>query len=286
VSAARKLLLSGVAVTALLAVVAIASRAHSPGGGSGGGSVHAPELVVRYLVAMAMVLVPIGSMMVIWAAATGRKMKLLERQSNWRRTAITVVFAIVVLLVTALVVRKQRPNGITGPVGSNNSGGGATDGKPGSTSPEHWLIWYVLGSILLGLLVTAVLALNFRRRHAEEIDREAELAQALDIVLADTLEDLRGELDPRRAVISAYARMEQTFAAYGAPRGAAQTPQEYVGTALDRLHVSEHAVTRLTGLYERAKFSTHEIGGPMKDEAIDVLAALREELEAGGQVAA
>jgi hypothetical protein len=50
--------------------------------------------------------------------------------------------------------------------------------------------------------------------------------------------------------------------------------------------VSEHAVTRLTGLYERAKFSTHEIGGPMKDEAIDVLAALREELEAGGQVAA
>jgi NADH:ubiquinone oxidoreductase subunit 6 (subunit J) len=284
VSAARKLLLSGVAVTALLAVVAIASRAHTPGGGSGGGSVHAPELVIRYMVAMAIVLVPIGAVMIVWAAATGRKMKLLERQANWRRTAITIGFAIVVLLVVAFVLRNQKPN--TNPFGRNNPSGGAADSQPGSTAPEQWLVWYVLASILVGLLVTVVLALIFRRRHAEEIDREAELARALDIVLADTLDDLRGELDPRRAVISAYARMEQTFAAYGAPRGEAQTPQEYVATALDRLQVSEHAVTRLTGLYERAKFSTHEIGGSMKDEAIDVLAALRGELEAGNQVAA
>ena len=47
-SGARKLLLSGVALTALLAFVAIASHAHRPGGGSGA-SAQAPSLVSDYL---------------------------------------------------------------------------------------------------------------------------------------------------------------------------------------------------------------------------------------------
>ena len=38
-SGARRLVLSGIALTALLAVVALASHAHRPGGGAGGGPV-------------------------------------------------------------------------------------------------------------------------------------------------------------------------------------------------------------------------------------------------------
>jgi hypothetical protein len=37
-------------------------------------------------------------------------------------------------------------------------------------------------------------------------------------------------------------------------------------------------VTRLTDLFERAKFSQHEIGLELREQAIDALAAVRDEL--------
>jgi hypothetical protein len=145
---------------------------------------------------------------------------------------------------------------------------------------SQWLGWVVLGSMGIGLVAAFGTAAVYRRRHGEHVDQEAALAAALDAVLADTLEDLYAERDPRAAVIGAYARMEQTFAAYRVPRDEAETPLEYLARVLDRLQVSQWAVRRLTLLFERAKFSTHEVDAGMKDEAIETLAALRAELEA------
>jgi hypothetical protein len=102
---------------------------------------------------------------------------------------------------------------------------------------------------------------------------------ALDEVLADSLDDLRADPDPRSAVIRAYARMERTFAAYGVPRDEAEAPLEYMARALDRLSVSAFSVRRLTQLFSRAKFSPHEVDAAMKDEAIEALVGLRAELE-------
>jgi hypothetical protein len=110
------------------------------------------------------------------------------------------------------------------------------------------------------------------------LEPEISLSTAIDDLLADTLEDLRAERDPRKAVIRAYARMEKIFAAYGVPREEHETPLEYVTRALDSLRVSAYAVRRLVQLFERAKFSTHEIDSAMKDEAIEVLGGLREQL--------
>ena len=135
----------------------------------------------------------------------------------------------------------------------------------------------VLGSILLGIVVSAGAATAQTRRR--RLGPEAALARALDEVLSDSLDDLRAERDPRKAVIRAYARMEKTFAAYGVPREEHETPLEYVERVLDRLRVSSYAVRRLMQLFERAKFSPHEIDAAMKDDAIEALAGLRAELE-------
>jgi hypothetical protein len=48
----------------------------------------------------------------------------------------------------------------------------------------------------------------------------------------------------------------------------------------DLVHTSAEAVQRLTALFERAKFSTHEIDGRMKNDAINALVAVRDELRA------
>ena len=104
-------------------------------------------------------------------------------------------------------------------------------------------------------------------------------ALALGAALDESIDDLRRERDARRAVIAAYARMERVLAASGLPRRAAEAPLEYLTRVLrDLLRASAESVSRLTALFERAKFSTHEIGSDSKEEAIEALVAVREEL--------
>jgi hypothetical protein len=291
VSGARKLLLSGAAVTALLAFVAIASHAHRPGGGTGGGSVQAPSLLSDYLSTIALVVMPIGAVLVIWGLANRRRQQKLQGRTDWRRTIVAV--AIISLLLSAAVFtadRRQRDaGGRPGALPPIGILGGATGPKapqtrqPAAAKPHtpqwRWLPVLVLGSLLAGIVVTVGLATAHARRNRVALDEEAELMRALDDALSDSLDDLRAEHDPRRAVIRAYARMEKTFAAYGVPREEHETPVEYMGRVLDSLRVSSYAVRRLVQLFERAKFSPHEVGPSMKDDAIEALAGLRSELE-------
>ncbi len=101
-----------------------------------------------------------------------------------------------------------------------------------------------------------------------------------------TIDDLRRENDPRRAVVAAYASMERILAAHGLARRRAETPFEYLARVLRELHVGEDAVRSLTQLFEYAKFSAHEIDAGMKEEAIVALSAVRDDLRADVAVAA
>ena len=291
-SGARKLLLSGAALTALLAFVAIASHAHRPGGGSGGGSAHSPTLVGDYLATIALIIMPIGAVLVVWGLANRRKQAALTGRTSWRRNLIAagVISALLIVLVVTAENRQGRARRpAVGPtqgaiLGAPLGAKGPRKAVKVDTAPPHrprwqWLPVLVLGSLLLGIVVTTAAAVAHGRRNREALDEEAQLARALGEVLSDSLDDLRAERDSRKAVIRAYARMEQTFAAYGVPREEHETPLEYVARVLDSLRVSSFAVRRLVQLFERAKFSPHTIESSMKDDAIEALAGLRAELE-------
>jgi hypothetical protein len=133
----------------------------------------------------------------------------------------------------------------------------------------------------VALVGAAVVAYLMFRKPVKRQPTQAELAAQLSAVLDDSLDDLLAERDPRKAVIATYARMETTLAGAGLPRAAAETPLEYLGRVLrELLQTSADAVARLTALFERAKFSTHEIDGGMKNEAIHALMDVRDELRA------
>ena len=290
-SGARKLLLSGAALTALLAFVAIASHAHRPGGGTGGGEAHAPTLISDYLATIALIIMPVGAVIVVWGLANRRRQQRLSGKTDWRRTLIAVAFISALLSVAVFAAekrqeeRQERGNaGVTALPGPLGPTGLRQRLKPRAEAPPHraqwsWLPVLVLGSLLLGIVVTTGIAVAHARRNREALDGEAQLARALDDVLSDSLDDLRAERDPRKAVIRAYARMETTFGAYGVPREEHETPLEYVARVLDSLRVGSFAVRRLVNLFERAKFSPHAIETSMKDDAIEALAGLRAELE-------
>ena len=153
------------------------------------------------------------------------------------------------------------------------------DAKHAATGGFHWVVALIVGGLIFAAVAGLVTAIVVKRMRGDDWEREARLSAALDEVLADTLDDLRAEQDPRRAVIRAFARMEKTFAAHRVEREPAETPREYVERALDLLGVSSASVRQLTRLYERAKFSRLEIDESMKADAIDALVGLRAELE-------
>jgi hypothetical protein len=74
--------------------------------------------------------------------------------------------------------------------------------------------------------------------------------------------------------------MERTLAARGFPRHESEAPLEYLGRILGAIEGSGHSARRLTRLFERARFSPHEIDQRMKDDAIESLVGLRAQLEA------
>ena len=94
-----------------------------------------------------------------------------------------------------------------------------------------------------------------------------------------TLESLRWEPDPRRAIILCYRRFEQVLAGSGLPRAPWKTPTEFLRDTLRRFAIPPEAVTILTRLFEVSRFSHHSVGPAERDAAIGSLTEIKAALE-------
>jgi hypothetical protein len=133
---------------------------------------------------------------------------------------------------------------------------------------------------IVGALLGGAAIIVLAGRSAKKTPRAWRLGrqEALSLALDESLDDLRNDPDLRRAIVAAYARMEAALARAGLPRHPAEAPFEYLERALGALDTSAESVRRLTALFEWAKFSHHEPEPAMRDEAIDALVAVRDEL--------
>ena len=141
------------------------------------------------------------------------------------------------------------------------------------------VIWpLALGvAILIAVVIVALIVVD--RRRARSAERSPEALERLVRALDDAIDDLRRDPDPRRAVVAAYARMEQALSYHGLPRRLSEAPYEYlarVGHELD----AEEPVAVLTELFEEAKFSEHSVDEDMRGRAIDALVSVRREVRA------
>lgn len=131
------------------------------------------------------------------------------------------------------------------------------------------------GGLVVAALVVATATPVARRRLAARTKNVEPETQTVTRVLDESIDDLRAEPSPRRAVIAAYARMERGLAARGHGRRASDTPLEYLARVLADLGAERERVRRLAALFERAKFSLHPVGAEAKNEAIECLVAIR-----------
>jgi hypothetical protein len=281
--ATRRNLWLAAALLGLVLVVAIAARAHSPTGGSSSHGVDSNliwEFVLVGILALFLISLPVA----LWILISSRLDAPPSQKRGYRGRGLLIGLVIFSILIGIAALRQyaghhnqqnQRPL-----IPGAGTAGLAQQGKKAKPVPFDWLPAIVILSIA-GVGAGVVTYVLFFRTPPRRGPTGAELALQLSAVLDLSLEDLYAERDARKAVIATYARMEQTLAGAGLPRFVSETPLEYLGRVLrDLLHTSAEAVSRLTALFERAKFSPHEIDRGMKLEAIDALVSVRDELRA------
>jgi hypothetical protein len=284
---------AGAAMAVLLAVAAVATRGGGSGStappGSGVAASAGHHAVIVVIVVLTPILALLGGALFIYAQIfrlRERDAEAVKRVKRNRRR-LAIAFA-VFLAVEAYALRTgHRPWGFLHLSNPFSSGGGGSHGIAPHRLPRSahtaisgtdWTAIVVIWALLLA--AGAILLLRFRASrgpleprvpldHAEETG-EPEAAR------------LRRERNPRRAVIAAYAAMERLMARDGIPRGAHEAPMEYLGRVTLAGHHGVAAVHRITGLFQRARFSGRPIDEDMRGRAIAAVEELEGGPEAGG----
>jgi Domain of unknown function (DUF4129) len=275
--------LAGLAVVGLLALVALGSRGAHPGAHFQAHQRQVPAQVGNDLLTAVVIAYGVGVLVLIAVFVMFRH-KWEDPQSRWLRDL--VVTLLVCGLVTLIGYKLLHHHGILRLLHLNQHGGAAAGpARTSQTLPQlpapkqparfDWGFAALLAG--LGLLAAAFFFVRGRRGSSGP-PAEPLVEEELGTAVSESIDDLRRESDPRKAVIAAYARMEGVLRRHGRARRAAEAPYEYLERVLVDLRIRPAAVKELTELFERAKFSVHRIDGGMKARAIDALVAVREDL--------
>jgi uncharacterized protein DUF4129 len=274
----RRAAIAALVVPALV-LVALAARSYQPFGGDPGGERAASTTFLDSAFTVVLMLGGAMLLVVLWL-----RMSMLRKpgsRSNARLSSLVgfLIFVVALVGVRQILEYDRRPPKVEG--GELAFPQQLPPGKPvpdpelGRSPRVVWPLAIGIAGFMAAAIVIAVLLERRRRADALTPEQLQELRAALD----EAIEDLRRDPDPRRAVVAAYARMEQALAVYGLPRKPAEAPYEYlrrVGRELE----AEEPVAELTELFEVAKFSERSVDENMRGRAIDALTDVRREVRA------
>ncbi len=268
-SRTNTLVLAGVALTVLLGVVAFVARGHSAPSGASVQNRGASQVLANTMFTVWFVVMAIGAVLLVVLMAQGRHM---ARQQKQGRRAAGIVFIFVILFLIALsgsrfhlfhFRRPHHPGGIANLQNALKKAEQKREEQHKVVAPTfQWPLAAGIIALVIGAALTALLRAKARR---DKLATEVELVREFRRVLDD------------------YARMERILAVHGLPRRPSEAPQEYLERVLTELHVTERSVEKLTELFTRAKFSHHEVDPQMKEDAIDALVKLREQVRPLGE---
>jgi hypothetical protein len=240
-------------VLLVLRVVVVASSGHTVGRGALD-SEAATGAFATLLFALGAVWV--AGLLVASPLLTGltARAEVVQRR-RWSETLVVLLLVLSLLLILSGAGRlrdRDAPGGQAVQTIGQSDPRGRGSARPLDTPPIDWVIVLAVFGVALAAFSTVAGMMIRGNRH---VRREIAARKALAEILEDTLDDLRAEKDPRKAVIAAYSRMERSLASFGLPRRPFEAPVEYLRRVLEELRSGSAAARRLTHLFERARRS-------------------------------
>lgn len=278
---ARGLALGGLAAILLVIVAAATSGGFALGEREGSGGLVSPRLpgfAVWVLVPLLLLSV-VASITVLTQVVVGRQMTSPARRPVWAQLATLI------LVVLALVALQQA--GILGRADEDRQRGAAeATARPpapalGADRVTRSTAFGVVVTVVLAFVLLAILLLMFsviRKERGLRMDLDDPETRVLLEGVEAGIDDLATIEDPRAAVIACYARLESSLAAAGLTRKESEAPLEFLERVLVEKRVLDASASRLTALFERARFSSHEIDEPMRRDAADALRRARAQI--------
>jgi len=224
----------------------------------------------------------IAFIVVIASARPQRQPQSEDEEEPWRPAIPWWVKTIGVLLAVAALVtpfvvlftRKPRPLGRRPlPVGPPKVSLGHAAVSPASQA------WPLLTGMAIAIAIVVALTLLGRGRRARPPDgRPRTRLTTLLASLTAGSDALTAGGEPRAAIIACYAAMERGFAAAGSAPAVADTPAEVLARATRAGLVRAGPAETLTGLFRRARYSTHPMTSADSLLAADALTEMRSDL--------
>ena len=266
-----------IVMVALLAAAALALPDRPAISGQGDPRIVIPALPIAFYVLLAALL----AMGIVASISVG-----FERKERRRRGQGLRFLAIMFVAIALWAVFPPIQEGVSRLIDAIDFSGGsgetsssdreANEGDRPLENDRSGLLGAVL-TILLAIIVLGFGALLFWMFRTQRIPEDADaipLREAMDAGRTD-LEDI---VDPREAVIACYAQMRRAALSAGTELDDSDTPVETLARVLQRHRASTSSSTRLTELFQKARFSPHQIDESMRREALEALDEVRAEM--------
>jgi len=272
-----------VALGGLIAIVAVVAAGHRTGGGH---AERPSRAFLDYLLSAFLVFMVVGAIAVVYLVWREREELAARDDPAARRRHLVGSLFVFLGIVLVLVLAREagwRPGSIFHRFAKHHAAAPPaprTKTHAGKALPvqEPQFRWIAAAVVICFFAALVVFAAYLRARSRVAANQRRRTAEEVAAALEDSVDDLRAEPDVRRAIVAAYARMERALGAVGVPRRPAEAPLEFMARALEGLRASAVSVRRLTELFRVAKFSAHTLGPVEKEQAIDALVAVRDEL--------
>lgn len=230
--------------------------------------------------------------LLFWGLVT-RNRRTTDGSGTRRRSPVLLAGGLVAMiavfaLLLYLALRGRHLHALSGAAatGAAHSGGTAASlpfNQEASFATSGVVIAVVVGLVLLRFVSSLGWrrALGGRRSWLSPAQRSAgAVAEVASPELSDELAGLRvpnpdEEPDPRRAVIACYLRLLQLTESHGPARHLNETPGEYLRRVLVLAKGAAEPATALTGLFEKAKYSTRPVNEAMRARAVTALSSLQ-----------
>lgn len=136
--------------------------------------------------------------------------------------------------------------------------------NPESNVEESQNIYYLLLFSAITIIVILGVIMLFKKR-------KEEAAPSIQDIATNTINRLENEDDYRQAVINCYHQMCDWLGRQGVEKQEFQTPREFAMASKDYLRVPPETIYTLTQIFEKARYSKHEVNVDDKNQAIQCL---------------